>query len=271
MACVVLIGVGLTFVSAGVHTGTPAGIAPATDCALRHFAYSFGLKQLLFNSNTSSSLLAELSDALQLGACPGKANHYLPDRDATGTNGGIIWNAAQGHVWRAYVDVTHGNDTSAAGATVGLATSPRTDFKTIHAAVVASRSRPAGTAAEIVLKSGVHHLHSTINLSANDSNLTIVSGDVGDKDTTIISGGVALKTDWEPSARCKGCFQADLSGQGLQSIAGLRRNGIREIRARYPNFDPELDATIDGKRHFHDGQDGQVCQFLFTHPPRGRC
>jgi hypothetical protein len=29
---------------------------------------------------------------------------------------------------------------------------------------------------------------------------------------------------------------------------------------RYPNFDPELDSTINGQRHYHDGQDGWITQ-----------
>ena len=33
---------------------------------------------------------------------------------------------------------------------------------------------------------------------------------------------------------------------------------MREIRARFPNFDPELDSTINGTRHYHDGRDGFI-------------
>jgi hypothetical protein len=31
-----------------------------------------------------------------------------------------------------------------------------------------------------------------------------------------------------------------------------------DVVLRYPNFDPELDSTIDGERLFHDGQTGWI-------------
>jgi hypothetical protein len=46
-----------------------------------------------------------------------------------------------------------------------------------------------------------------------------------------ISGGVNLTTAWTPSTACKGCFKAKLAGQ-IKEIKGLRRAGVREIRAR---------------------------------------
>lgn len=46
----------------------------------------------------------------------------------------------------------------------------------------------------------------------------------------------------------------------VTAVPGLRRNDVREIRARYPNFDPELDSVIDGELHVHDGQDGWITQ-----------
>jgi hypothetical protein len=39
----------------------------------------------------------------------------------------------------------------------------------------------------------------------------------------------------------------------VASVPGLRREGVREIRARYPNFDPEIGSVIDGQIHVHDG------------------
>jgi len=39
----------------------------------------------------------------------------------------------------------------------------------------------------------------------------------------------------------------------VTSVPGLRREGVREIRARYPNFDPEIGSVIDGQIHVHDG------------------
>jgi hypothetical protein len=47
-----------------VHSGTPSGISPETDCAMRTFAWEYG-KTL----QPSRGAFKSLYDALQLGAC----------------------------------------------------------------------------------------------------------------------------------------------------------------------------------------------------------
>ena len=71
--------------------------------------------------------------------------------------------------------------------------------------------------------------------------------------------------EWVPSEACRdavglpgGCWEADLSGQGVEALTGLRLEGKRQIRARYPNADPELDRVIDGEYIVHDGQMGWI-------------
>jgi hypothetical protein len=44
----------------------------------------------------------------------------------------------------------------------------------------------------------------------------------------------------------------------VTSVPGLRREGVREIRARYPNFDPEIGSVIDGQIHVHDGTPAHI-------------
>ena len=72
-----------------------------------------------------------------------------------------------------------------------------------------------------------------------------------------VSGGTPLQPMWRPSAQCRSCtaqcscFEAELPE--LAQLPGLRLDGVREIRARYPNFDPELDSVIDGELRVHDG------------------
>ena len=44
----------------------------------------------------------------------------------------------------------------------------------------------------------------------------------------------------------------------IAHVLGLRRDGVREIRARFPNFDPEIDAMINGAYLVHDGQMGWI-------------
>lgn len=232
------------------HSGTPSGIDPNTDCAIRKFAWEYGRKL-----QPSRGEFKSLYDALQLGACgvptPTVEDSWSPpaSHPALAEVGALLYT----------VDPRGGDDAlAAADPHQGLRTST-TAFRTVAAAVAATRGRadPATTPAEVVLKGGEHYLDDTISLTATDSHLTIRNAE---GEAAVVSGGQNLTTVWKPSTRCKGCFEADLSGQGVRSIRGLRRNGVREIRARYPNFDPELDSTINGQRHYHDGQDGWITQ-----------
>ena len=131
-----------------------------------------------------------------------------------------------------------------------------TPFASIRAAVDAVvATRALGQAAHVVLRGGTHFVKETIQLTSAHSRLTIRNFD---GEEAVVSGGVNLTQPWEPSLRCTGCFEMDLSKQNIKQVHGLRRDGVREIRARFPNFDPELDSTIDGQRHFHDGRDGWI-------------
>ena len=85
-----------------------------------------------------------------------------------------------------------------------------------------------------------------------DSGLTLRNA-AGER--AVLSGGKPLTPSWKPSTACAGCYEASLKGQ-VTNVPGLRKDGVREIRARYPNHDPELNAVIDGKYLVHDGRDG---------------
>ena len=80
-------------------------------------------------------------------------------------------------------------------------------------------------------------------LGAEDSGLTIEAHTDGrqGRARAILSGGVPLSPRWAPSQRCHapGCLESNLAGQVNGSILGLRVDGRRAIRARYPNADPE--------------------------------
>ena len=78
-------------------------------------------------------------------------------------------------------------------------------FRTIAAAVEASRNRRPGQPAHVVLKGGTHFLSETVELGAADSHLTIRNAN---GEHAVVSGGVNLTTNWKPSQRCKGCFEA---------------------------------------------------------------
>ena len=184
----------------------------------------------------------DLYDALQLGAC----GVPLPPGAHMGGWSAARQPATPAGALELLVDPRAGDDND----------DTTTPFASIGAAVDAAvATRAPGQAAHIVLRRGTHFVTETIQLTSSHSGLTIRNFD---GEEAVISGGVHLAQPWHPSARCKGCFEMDLSQQNVQRIHGLRRDGVREIRARYPNFDPELDSTIDGQRHYHSPRDGWV-------------
>ena len=226
-----------------VHSGTPGGVPASADCAIRQFAYEQGKKMAPQRGDFKS-----LYDALQLGACPDAspepkhADAWAPPRhDLAATSARVL-----------FVDAAAAAAGIAANATGG-ADAP---YATLHAAVRASRALPKPLA--ILLRGGTHFVGATVELGAADSGLTIANAD---GEAAVLSGGRNLTgLSWAPSAACgAGCFEADLSAMGGEwGIAGLRVDGVREIRARYPNADPERSSVIAGKLQVHDGTTGWV-------------
>jgi hypothetical protein len=257
-----------------VHSGTPPWVGAATDCTIRELAWRFG-KTL----QPSRGEFRSLFDALQLDLC-GIAppphvhewvpapSHAVPLADAAvfevdpATGDDRIAGTSREHT---RVLRRNSNITEKMSPTSTWPRQRLPAFRTVAAAVAASRryrrdvtAREAAAAAvHIVLAGGTHHLDSTLHLGPEDSWLTLRNRD---GEAAVLSGGVPLTTRWVPSARCTGCWEASLVGQNVSmgGVTGLRRNGVREIRARYPNFDPEMDSTFNGTRHFHDGQDGWI-------------
>jgi hypothetical protein len=256
-----------------VHSGTPQGVPPQSDCAIRQFAWEYG-RRLQPGRGEFKSLF----DALQLGGCggsgvvvttPTQPDSWQPPPSTSQQPAQAAAAAADVQPFRTaasdgtavlslVVDPVLGVDpTEDPGPTSGR---PTHSFRSIAAAVHASRmTRRRGQPVHVLLRGGVHFLGrtGTIHLGVADAGMTIRNAD-GEK--AVVSGGVnlTLTTLWKASARCEGCFEADLSSQGVHALHGLRRNGVREIRARYPNFDPEIDATIEGVRHYHNGSDGWI-------------
>ena len=149
-----------------------------------------------------------LFDALQLAAC-GLTPPATADR----------WTAVAHHpappegTLVLTVDPQRGDDRLGAAQTAPASEPAPAPYRTIAAAIEASRRLRAGTPgqpAELVLRGGTHWLAETIKLSAGDSWLTVRNAD---GEEAVISGGAALVTDWRLSRRCGGCFEASLAGQ----------------------------------------------------------
>ena len=221
-----------------VHSGTPPGVPEKTDCAIRQLAWEYGRKL-----QPTRGAFKDLHDALQLGAC----GVPLPPGEHMGAWGAARQPETPAGALELLVDPRAGSDDG---------DDTTTPFASISAAVGAAiATREPGQAAHVVLRGGTHFVTETIQLTSAHSRLTIRNMD---GEEAVISGGVNLTQPWIPSSRCAGCFEMDLSKQNIQQVHGLRRDGVREIRARYPNFDPELDSTIDGQRHFHSPRDGWI-------------
>eukprot|EP01052_Picozoa_sp_SAG31_P002049 SAG31_NODE_69_length_28130_cov_15.318219_2_plen_950_part_00 len=193
------------------------------DCKMRKLAYEFGQQK-----RPDYSKFADLYYALGLNHdCQAEVPHpqfaaadWAPSlpRFSPGSGKAIY-----------YVDYARGDDTNT-GLRIDL---PK---KTIHAAVTAAAGRPNTT---INLRAGRHIVKETVQLTAAHSGLTIQNYNGED---AVVSGGVPLSPKWTPHKLANGMtvFIADVSAAGLREVPGLHVNGIRAIRARYPNGNPEL-------------------------------
>ena len=187
---------------------------------MRQLAWEYGRKL-----QPSRGAFKTLYDALQLGAC----GVPLPLGAAPGDWSAQAQPATPAGALELLVDPVGGDDTLAAFSPVG-----DHPFATIAAAIAtAVTARQPGQAAHVVLRGGTHFVADTIELTAAHSHLTIRNAD---GEAAIVSGGVNITEAWLPSKRCPGCFEADLSKEGVQQVHGLRKDGVREIRARFPNF-----------------------------------
>ena len=230
-----------------VNGGTPKDVPHSADCAIRRAAWEFGQKLLPERGGFRT-----LYDALQLNACNGESAAAPPAHD----------------VWTPLSEPLPNNqlvllvDPTEPSSLLSNSPRPGARFRTVHAAVEASRTlrTEPGQPVTIALRGGVHHLNSTLHLGQADSGLTLRACP-GEEAT--LSAAVPLVTEWRPSSACRGelpagCWEADLAGQGLGALTGLRLDGQRQIRARYPNFDPAQDRVIDGEYLVHDGHTGWI-------------
>ena len=245
-----------------LHSGSPS-VTPDSDCAIRELAYNYG-KHLAPSQGDFQSLF----DAMQLGACnvtAPKSPRTKPvgDEKSLPAVEDPLPPATPHH---ALIFVApHGAASSSDVVSIRDAIQHSRVLRTKHNARFSSSTALPFFAATIVLRAGTHFIGGTspIQLGREDSHLTLRSAP-GVR--AVVSGGVPLSDlKWTSStntacAASKGCFQASLKDvkQLPADVLGLRRNGVREIRARYPNYDPELSSVIDGNLQIHDGREGWI-------------
>ena len=239
-----------------VHSGSPS-VTPDSDCAIRELAYNYG-KHLAPSQGDFHALF----DAMQLGACnvtAPKSPRTTPVGDEQSLPAVDDPLPVTPHHALIFV-APHGAASSSDVVSIRDAIQHSRALRTKHNARFSSSIEIPSFAATIVLRAGTHFLGGTspIQLGREDSHLTLRSAP-GVR--AVVSGGVPLSDlTWTSStntacAASKGCFQASLKGvKHLPAdVLGLRRNGVREIRARYPNYDPELSSVINGNLQIHDG------------------
>ena len=199
-----------------INGGTPPGVPPTFDCKARVAAWEYG-KYLLPERGDFRTLF----EALQLQDCglttPAGMDDFKPPS----------FSAPPGAI---YVDAASGSDSAA-----GTAAAP---LKTIEAGVAKAK----GSKATVVLKAGTYYTD-TIQIGKEHSGLTIQNA-AGEAVT--VSGGVPLSlaaSDWKADPLMKGRMVADLKGKGIDEITGLRLDGQRSIRAKYPNGNMELSGN----------------------------
>eukprot|EP01046_Picozoa_sp_COSAG06_P012791 COSAG06_NODE_761_length_12491_cov_24.035507_9_plen_316_part_00 len=245
---------GMIFPGDGRHTGGTPSVPAEADCAVRKAAWAYGKKL-----QPQKGAFRDLFDALQLGnGCglppppPSLGDEWLPPLAGPAPPGERVL-FVQPASSRSRSPLPSSSSSAADVDDAASSSSRRLaadTFASVEEAVAASRSMPKPLT--IALREGTHYLADTIHLGAADSGLTLRNAG-GER--AVLSGGKPLTPAWKASAACAGCFEASLQGQ-VTNVPGLRKDGVREIRARYPNHDPELNAVIGGKYLVHDGRAG---------------
>eukprot|EP00005_Dracoamoeba_jomungandri_P000463 CAMPEP_0174252392 /NCGR_PEP_ID=MMETSP0439-20130205/1880_1 /TAXON_ID=0 /ORGANISM="Stereomyxa ramosa, Strain Chinc5" /LENGTH=754 /DNA_ID=CAMNT_0015332915 /DNA_START=107 /DNA_END=2368 /DNA_ORIENTATION=+ len=173
--------------------------------------------------------IKELADALDGSAISKPCSSYVPPSSSeTYPHPSLLFleERATRSTTSFYADPVNGNDNNS-----GSKSSP---FKTLHKAVEVARGYSPAT---IYLRKGTFYMESTLELSTKDNLLTIQNYP---NEEVWLSGGMKISPSWVPyqTQNGKNIYVANLTGVG--SVTGLRVNGERMIRARYPNANPEF-------------------------------
>ena len=137
-----------------------------------------------------------------------------------------------------FVDPVHGKD--------GNSGSQAAPLRTIQAAVYKARGLWEGRGGDIVLRAGTFYPQQPVQLDDRDSRLTIRAHD---GEQVWVSGARRVDgVDWRPVAPgdmgirsdVRGVYVAEMLKHGVTTVPGMRVDGRRMVRARFPNADPEL-------------------------------
>eukprot|EP01047_Picozoa_sp_COSAG01_P040710 COSAG01_NODE_3444_length_6087_cov_8.153140_6_plen_585_part_00 len=228
------------------NPGISGGIPKDIDCPIRALAYDYAVK--LQGKLRGAAGMKAVHDALQLGSDCGQpftapvGGSQRADRHRRAqwiaSSHQTVLHVRPNRLSHRHIDTEHG-DGSPAHPIGSVAEAVR------RAALLPPSSRPVA----IVLGGGVHVLESTLELGPQHSNLSFVSAP-GER--AVVTGAVPLELEWKPydvdKATGHNIYVAEVGPELEGDITGLRVNGARAIRARYPNGVPEQMQVSAGRQ-----------------------
>ena len=234
------------------NPGISAGLPREIDCPVRGLAYEYASK--LQGSFRGAAGMKAVHDALRLEVDCGH-RFKAPVKDSTNDATSVAEHRAR-WIQSAHATVLHVKATTDPLHAMHGDGSPGQPIGSIaeaarRASLLSSTARPIA----IVLGGGVHVLESTLHLGLEHSNMTFVSAP---GEHAVVTGAVPLKQlDWKPfdvnDSTGHNIYVSHVGNQ-VDDIPGLRVNGGRAIRARYPNGIPEdMQDTCDQGKTSKEG------------------
>eukprot|EP01060_Flectonema_neradi_P015227 TRINITY_DN218_c1_g1_i9.p1 TRINITY_DN218_c1_g1~~TRINITY_DN218_c1_g1_i9.p1 ORF type:complete len:814 (+),score=246.12 TRINITY_DN218_c1_g1_i9:42-2444(+) len=219
----------LTLLSAVVGAEAVWSLGPESfNCKMRALAWEYGQKTLPKYGKFENLYYAlGLNDDCKNVTGP---VHFSPE-DAR-PRAPLFPNAGSDG-FSVYVDYEKGNDSNDGSIDHPL--------KTVNAGVEKAKGKGAG--AFVYLRAGIHYLTETVQITAENSGLTIQNYN-GEEVT--VSGGKKLDLKWSPHNIQNGNNMYVSDVNGLDYAWGFQMNGVRATRARYPNGNVELpERTVE--------------------------
>ena len=139
------------------------------------------------------------------------------------------------------VFIQHTHVSSDRGKDSNLGTKEIEPVRTIQRALERARELPSPRT--IVLETGRYELKETVSITSQDENVTITSRDPNSP--SVVTGAKRLENlEWQAyNGTAANAWRARVENVNMY---GLRVNGKRAVRARYPNADPERTLNPQG-------------------------
>jgi len=222
------------------------------DCSFRKLAFEYASQKILPFSRGNN--VAALSDALRLDLdC--SATYHKP----VSSPPNYLHSQIKSSSLEFFVDGDSGDDQN-------LGTSETSPFKTILRAQEAVRGADKRGGVIVRIKEGMYRLRDPLVFSPRDSGSSplhrVVYTSYSPSDRVVISGGVPLQNlDWKSVPSMPGVYVTPLSSDAPSSFSTLFVDGLRQVRARFPNGNPQ---TWEGNCISKTQYPGEGCPSYLT-------